>query len=194
MNKKHFTIQISEEGINVLLTALESYSRLGLRQFRYALECLEDFDKLDYDVQLSIEKHLQLFIPGDNNLGIYNKKAEKFNKAFQIKKELEKYLHLSKSDGIKTAYSNIYDGSLQDYPYLPRFIDENGKRIEHKKEFDIPVQIQGKLKKLIEKKKFDEVWEMIYKNIDFKGIKGPRTKISDDLKKVIVSEPYLLKT
>src|SRR3990167_1218306 len=85
--QKIFTIQITEEGLNTITWALEIFSRLGLLQFNFALECIPNFSKLSWEERHEIENYLKQKL-GNNNYGIYHPKVENFQKAFSIKKEL----------------------------------------------------------------------------------------------------------
>ena len=192
IKSKKFKIEISEDGLNIINSALESYSRLGLRQFKYSLEAIPEFFKLDYKTQLEIEKYLQSKIPGNNNMGIYHPEVKNFTKAFQIKKELEKYVALDKSGGIRENWSNIYDGCIYNEEYLPTFLDENNNKIEHKKEFNIPAKIKPKLKELAKESQWNKIWNLIDEHVKKGDIRGNKTKIAPDFSKIIVYEPYRL--
>ena len=121
---KTFNIKITEEALAVMMSALECYSRLGINQFRYCLEHNPAFEKLSYEKRHEIENFLKSHIDS-RNFGIYHPKVTTFNKAFQIKKEIQKVLAVSKNP-IVDNFTNEYDGALGDYDYVPGVITEAG--------------------------------------------------------------------
>lgn len=187
-NKKTFILKISEEGLRVIIDALECFSRLGIGQFKFALEFLPQFDKLPYEERLDVENYLK---EKTNIRGyIYSPEVEYFTKSFQIKKEIEKWVALENSGGIRNNYSVIFDGSLNKDDYLPQFLDKNFKHLEDKKEFLISEENREKLAKLMSNQQFDEAWKFVNDVVDFKGIHGAKSEISSDCKKVTIYEPY----
>ena len=189
---KKFKLEITEEGLNTIIQALECYSRLGMGQFKCCLEHLPDFDKLDYKTKVEVEIYLQS-LTGRKNFGIFHPEVGPFTKAYEIKAEILKRVSLARTGGVRDTFTHIFDGALYDKDYLPKFLDKDDKEIEDCKTFPIPIIIRPKLKKLAEKKDFEKMWEMINEYVDFKNIKGSESVISEDLTRVTVWEPYFNK-
>jgi hypothetical protein len=188
---KKYTLRISEDGLETIKAALESYSRLGLNQFRYCLEHNPSFNKLDWETQGKIEEYLKYAIDS-RNFGIHHPEVKQFNKAFQIKKEIQKHIAISQ-EPIMEGFSNAYDGAMSGCDYIPIFLDEKGEKIEHKIELKIPAKVQTRLKKLASKSKWDEAWDLVNKTCNSEGIKGNQSEISPDFSKVTIYGPYRLK-
>ena len=184
---KIFNIKISEDGLNTIMKALECYSRLGLNQFAYCLEHNPKFDRLDWDDKREIEDYLRHKIDS-RNFGIYHPEVAKFNEAFQIKKEIEKHIAISK-EPVMEHMTNIYDGAIAEYEYVPKFYDDAGNKLEHQIAQDIPKKHQPKLKKFAENKDFENLWKYVNKHLRT-NIKGNATRISDDYTKMIIVKPY----
>lgn len=187
MNKE-FTIKITKEGLKTIMAALECYSRLGVNQFAYCLEHNPAFDKLDWGEKREVEEYLRFKID-NRGFGIYHPDVAPFTKAFEIKKEIQKYVTIAEKP-IMEHIENSYDGAPKDEPYLPHFIDEKGERVRHEIRIKIPKKNQSEAKILIAKGKFDELWGYINKNINFNGVTGNSTRISDDGTEIIISSPY----
>ena len=187
--KKIFNIKITEEGLNTIMKALECYSRLGINQFTYCLEHNPKFKELDWDDKREIEDYLRHKIDS-RGLGIYHPEVAKFNEAFQIKKEIEKNIAISKEPVMKHM-SNSYDGALSDYEYIPRFYDDSGNKVEHQIIQEIPEKHQEKLKNLGKKKDFEGLWRYVDKHLKI-GVRGNATRISDDYTQVVIVKPYEL--
>jgi hypothetical protein len=186
MKNTKFTIEITEDGLQTIMAALESYSRLGIYQFRYGLECIPEFFNLSYDAQHEIEEYLKERLGVKyKNYGIFHEAVVPFTKAFEIKCEIEKFVSLKRVDGVREGYSKCYDGAVYRRDYLPDFIGEKDA-----KEFEIPRGIRPTLKSLAKKKQYDKMWELINKNTDFDHIKGNKSEIAPDFSKVTVFEPY----
>jgi hypothetical protein len=185
---KKFKLEISEKGLQTIMSALECYSRLGINQFGYCLEHNPAFNKLDYETRDEIEKYLKFKIDS-RNFGIYHPEVVKFHDAWQIKKEIQKQVAISK-EPIMEHYTNTYDGATDGHDFVPIFLDENGNKIEHKTEIEIPKNIRGKLKKLSSQSKWPEIWDLIDKNVDRKGIRGNMTRIAEDFTKITIHKPY----
>jgi hypothetical protein len=194
-NKK-FTIQLTEKALNIVVAALDCYSRLGINQFQYGLEANPHFNKLDYDKQQVIAYYLMKKIcPDAPNIGIYHPSVPEHGLAFDIKKELEKWPALEKVRGIRKHYMNVYDGALRQGKDVPVFLDEKGGPLKDQVVFNIPLPLRSKIKRLAAKKKWDEVWECIDKHFD-KGLKkgqlvrGTVREIDPEFMTLIVKEPY----
>ena len=185
--KKTFNIKITEDGLNTIMRALECYSRLGLNQFAYCLEHNPKFDRLDWDDKREIEDYLRHKIDS-RNFGIYHPEVAKFNEAFQIKKEIEKHIAISK-EPVMEHMTNIYDGALADYEYIPKFYDDAGNKLEHQITQDIPKKHQEKLKNFGKKKDFEGLWHYVDKHLNI-GIRGNSTRISDDYTQITIVKPY----
>lgn len=185
-----FNITISKEGLRTIMRALECYSRLGINQFGYCLEHNPAFAKLDYEERDGIEKYLRSKIDA-RNFGIYHPEVAEFTEAFQINKEIEKYVALSEVGWVAESYSKSYDGALdENAPNIPKFRDSNGNSLLWERVFEIPLRLRKKMMNLSKSKKYTEIWDLVNKNIDFGGIKGNSTRISDDFTKIIISKPY----
>jgi len=185
--KKIFNIKITEEGLNTIMKALECYSRLGINQFTYCLEHNPKFEELDWDDQREIEDYLRHKIDS-RSLGIYHPEVAKFNEAFQIKKEIEKNIAISKEPVMKDI-SNSYDGASSDYEYIPRFYDDSGNKVEHQIIQEIPEKHQEKLKNLGKNKDFEGLWRYVDEHLKI-GLGGSATRISDDYTQIIIVKPY----
>jgi hypothetical protein len=193
MPSKEFNIKITKEGLETIKAALETYSRLGLRQMQYVFDVLPEFNRLNYRVRDEICEDLVQKLGCPQNYGIYHEKVAKFNKAFQIKKQIEKYVSLDESDGVIEHFSTVINGPLRNYDYLPRFVDEKGSAVVHEKRFQIPKVMQHNLRTLAKQKNWELVWKLIDKNIKFGNLRANSTRISDDFTEVILSNPYLLR-
>jgi len=192
MASKEFNIKITKEGLETIIAALEVYSRVGLKQWNYVFDVLPEWWDLEVDQREYLLNHLRVDLK-DNNYGIYHEKVAKFNKAFQIKKQIEKYVALDETDGVIEHLSTRTDGALKDYDYLPRFVDEKGAAVVHEKRFKIPKVMQHNLRTLAEQKNWELIWKLIDKNVKFGNLRANSTRISDDFTEVILSKPYLLR-
>lgn len=193
MPSKEFNIKITKEGLETIIQALETYSRLGLRQMQYVFDVLPEFNSLNYRVRYEICEDLVQKLGCPQNYGIYHEKVAQFNKAFQIKKQIEKFVALDETDGVIEHLSTRTDGALKDYDYLPRFVDEKGSAVVHEKRFKIPKVMQHNLRTLAKQENWEKIWELIDKNIKFGNLRANSTRISDDFTEVILSKPYLLR-
>jgi hypothetical protein len=189
---KTFNIKVTEETLEVMMCALECYSRLGINQFGYCLEHNPAFGKLGYEKRHEIENFLKSHIDS-RNFGIYHPEVTTFNKAFQIKKEIQKVLAISKNP-IVDHFTNEYDGALGDYDYVPKFYDDDGNRLDHKIVIDISKKHQKKLSALSKEKKYEELWKYVDIHIKTDNIKGSKSEISEDFKYLIIYKPYRVKT
>lgn len=185
-----FTLKISEEGLQVIMAALECYSRLGINQFSYCLEHNPAFDKLGWDDKRRIEDYLKHEIDA-RNFGIHHPEVERFNQAFQIKKEIQKNIAIARQP-VRNHLTNEYDGAMGDLPCVPVFLDENGEAVRDEIRICVPKKHRVKLRKMIYDKDFKTLWDFVDKNIDFKGVRGNSTRITDDAHWLIVSQPYRL--
>jgi hypothetical protein len=92
---------------------------------------------------------------------------------------------------VAESYSKSYDGALdENAPNIPKFRDSNGNSLLWERVFEIPLRLRKKMMNLSKSKKYTEIWDLVNKNIDFGGIKGNSTRISDDFTKIIISKPY----
>lgn len=186
--KKIFNIKITEEGLNTIMKALECYSRLGINQFTYCLEHNPKFDRLDWDDKREIEDYLRHKIDS-RSFGIHHPEVAKFNEAFQIKKEIEKNIAISKEPVMKHI-SNAYNGALDKYEYIPKFCDNNGNELKHEISIPISLKHQKKLKALGEKEDYAGLWKYVDKH-NLKGkIRGTTSEVSADYTKLIIFQPY----
>lgn len=188
---KKFKLEITEEGLRTIISALECYSRLGCNQFQYALDYNTKFFNLDYEDQSEIVNYLRYKIDM-REWGIFSPSVEPFTKAYQIKKEIEKRLYLSENEGVRKHLTNESDGALYKKDYLPKFLNENNEEIKDCKEFPIPVKIRPKLKTFLKNKEWIKMWDLVNESIDFKNLKGSKSEISEDVSRVVIWEPYLL--
>lgn len=185
---KTFNLKITKGGLQTIVQALECYSRLGINQFTYCLDAHPKFAALSWDRKKHIEDFLKFCID-DNNLGIGHPEVVKFNEAYQIKKEIEKNIVISEKP-VMDGYSVSYSGALGDYDYLPKFFDDAGNRVVHEIEYPLSPKQKEVLMDLRTKGLFTEMWAYIDKTVNFGGVKGNSSRISEDLSKVIVNSPY----
>jgi hypothetical protein len=185
---KTFNIKISESGLKTIQDALECYSRLGINQFRYCLEHNPKFAAMSYDERHEIEDYLRHKIDS-RDFGIYHPEVTKFNEAFQIKKEIQKNIAISK-EPLMEHFTNTYDGALEDYEYIPKFYDDAGNKIKHEISIPISKKHQTKIRNYFKAKDFEGMWEYIDQNNLTKGIRGDSTSVTNRFMKIVISKPY----
>ena len=186
---KQFTLKINQDGLNTIMHALECYSRLGCNQFAYVLESHPKFNNLDWEDKREIEEYLRHKID-ERNFGIYHEAVAAFNQAFQIKKEIQKNVALA-DNPIRGHMTNIYDGALKKYDYIPVFIDENGEEIKDAISFEIPKKYRKTFEGYAKMGDYNKMWDAVDKwKIVPEDIRGNKREIAEGFSKVTVYEPY----
>ena len=126
------------------------------------------------------------------SFGIYHPEVAEFNEAFQIMKEIQKNIAISDKP-VMDHTSNIYDGALYNYDFLPKFYDDAGNKMEHEITIPIPAKHHKKLKNFYDTNKdYEAIWKYIDSHNLTNGIRGNSSRISDCLTKITISKPYTL--
>lgn len=153
------TVKLTDKHLAVINTALEVYYRLKSGQINIALDEAFNYsiDREELDnIEKIIRKNTHKDLPSNAAYGFNSPEIGGARIAYEIKKTIEEYLSVKNNNGFYGSTVNFHGPLKASDEPLPVIL-------EHKsyKDYKLNKRQSSKVNKLINQKKFTQMWEYI---------------------------------